>query len=165
MKANIICLICCAASLHAKLTLAPPFADGAVLQRDKPVPVWGTAEPGERISVAFAGQTVGATADAKGRWKVSLAALKASSDSRDLVVKGNETVTVRDVLVGEVWLASGQSNMELDLNHSKDGWEVAKTANQPLLRQFSIAHQSNGMPKKRWREISQSPLSPPTQLS
>ncbi len=146
MKANFICLLCCAASLHAKPMLAPPFADGAVLQREKPVPVWGTADPGERISVAFAGQEVGATADAKGRWKVSLAALKASSESRDLVVKGNETVTVRDVLVGEVWLASGQSNMELDLNHSKDGWEIAKTANQPLLRQFSVAHQSSFSP-------------------
>ena len=98
-----------------KLLPASPFGDGMVLQRDRPVPVWGTAAPGEKVSVEFAGQTLCTMADANGRWRTDLAPLTASKEPRDLVIAGQhgETVTVRDVLVGEVWLASGQSNMAL----------------------------------------------------
>ncbi|MEO8613736.1 MAG: sialate O-acetylesterase [Luteolibacter sp.] len=130
-----------AASLHAKVTLAPLFADGAVLQREKPVPIWGTSDPGERISVAFAGQILQTTADADGHWRVNLAALATTVTGRDLVVKGADTVTLHDVLVGEVWIASGQSNMEFSLSRTD-----VSTANYPLLRQFKVAHQSSYTP-------------------
>ena len=101
-----------AAAGRAEVSLAPLFTDHAVLQRDKPVPVWGWAAPGERVSVAFAGQTCGAVADAAGRWVAMLDALAANPAGADLLVSGTNQVVVRDVVVGEVWLCSGQSNME-----------------------------------------------------
>ena len=112
--AGLVVMLVFAAS--ARLTEAAPrlaaaFSDHAVLQRDMPLPVWGWADAGEQVTVAFAGQRQMATADATGRWQVSLEPLVASSEPRDMIVLGNGTVTIHDVLVGEVWLASGQSNM------------------------------------------------------
>lgn len=99
--------------LLASLALATPFKDGAVLQCGRSVPVWGMAVPGERVTVAFAGQAQSAVADAKGAWRTDLKPLTASREPRELKVVGarSGTATVRDVLVGEVWFASGQSNM------------------------------------------------------
>ncbi|WP_415663404.1 sialate O-acetylesterase, partial [Rariglobus hedericola] len=126
------------APLHAAVSLAPLFADGAVLQREKPVPVWGTASAGEKISVNFAGQTLTTTADSKGYWRVNLAALPASSSPRDLIVNATNTVTVRDIVVGEVWLASGQSNMEWPLAYCIDAKKEIAAANFPFVRQFKV---------------------------
>ena len=92
----------------ALVKLAAPFTDGAVLQREAKVPVWGTAAPGEAVAVTFAGQTKATTAAADGRWRVDLDPMPASCEGRVLAANG---VAVRDVLVGEVWLCSGQSNM------------------------------------------------------
>jgi len=89
------------------------FGDHMVLQREMDVPVWGTARAGDRITVSFASQTVSATADADGRWVVRLKPMKASAESRTLTVSGSSKVEFQDVLVGDVWLCSGQSNMEL----------------------------------------------------
>lgn len=86
------------------------FGDGMVLQREMPVPVWGTAEPGERVTVAFRGQEKSATAGAEGKWTVKLGPLELG-DPAELTVAGANTVTFKDVLVGEVWVGSGQSNM------------------------------------------------------
>jgi len=96
------------------LELASPFVDGAVLQRDMKVPVWGWAAPGSQITVAFAGQSKTATADKMGKWMVKLDPLKASLDERELAVTSSTgpSLTCKGVLVGEVWFASGQSNME-----------------------------------------------------
>lgn len=96
----------------AGVRLASPFADGMVLQRDASVPVWGVADPGERVTVEFAGQAVRATAGADGRWIVRLAPMAASREGRVLRANG---ATVSDVLVGEVWFCCGQSNAELPL--------------------------------------------------
>lgn len=96
----------------AGVRLASPFADGMVLQRDASVPVWGVADPGERVTVEFAGQRVAATAGADGRWIVRLAPMAASREGRVLRANG---ATVSDVLVGEVWFCCGQSNMEVPL--------------------------------------------------
>ena len=102
--------------VEAKVELAPVFSDNAVLQRDMAVPVWGKADPGETVTVKFAGQSVQATADADGKWMVKLEPLAASSENRTMEVSGKDnTVQVNNVLVGEVWLCSGQSNMELPL--------------------------------------------------
>lgn len=97
----------------AAIQLAPLFQDGAVLQRERPIPVWGHATPGSKVSVSFAGQSENATADAKGRWQVQLKALPASAEGRAMTVTeaGTAPVEVEDILVGEVWLCSGQSNM------------------------------------------------------
>jgi len=99
----------------AELKLPSVFSDHAVLQRDMPVPVWGTAGAGDEISVEFAGQKKMAKADASGKWGVKLDAMPASAQPRELKVTGSTTpsgaITLKDVLVGEVWVGSGQSNM------------------------------------------------------
>ena len=100
-------------SAFGELKLATPFTDGVILQRQMNVPVWGTADAGATVAVSFAGQTVSAVADASGAWKAVLAPLAASKEPWVMSVSaGDEKVSVGDVLVGEVWLASGQSNME-----------------------------------------------------
>ena len=101
-----------ASSANAEVKLGLPFSDHMVLQRDKPVAVWGTAEPNECVAVTFAGQTVKTKADAKGDWRVNLKPMPASKESRVLTANG---VRVEDVLVGEVWFAGGQSNMGVPL--------------------------------------------------
>ncbi len=98
---------------------ADVLGDHMVLQRNKPAPVWGTAEAGEKITVSFADQTKTAIADKSGQWMVRLDPLAASTTPRELTIKGaSETVTIKDVLVGDVWIAGGQSNMGRDVNRS-----------------------------------------------
>ncbi len=96
------------------LELASPFLDHAVLQRDMPVPVWGWARPGVTVTVTFAGQEKTAKADAQGEWKLQLDPLTASFEGRELSVKASdgESLNLKDILVGEVWFSSGQSNMD-----------------------------------------------------
>ncbi|MHC4398560.1 MAG: hypothetical protein ACYTG0_02660 [Planctomycetota bacterium] len=103
-----------AEQVNPTLELASPFVDNAILQRQMPVPVWGWSRPGSKVAVVFAGQTKSATADKGGKWMVRLDPLEASSDERELTVTASsgETLTCKGVLVGEVWFASGQSNME-----------------------------------------------------
>lgn len=123
----------------AELKLAAVFSDHMVLQREKPVPVWGWADPGEQITVAFAGQTQTATADAKGQWKVKLEAMPANADPETLLVKSdkpNRSQKVSDVLVGEVWLGSGQSNMAMTVNRARDFEAERAAADFPLIRMF-----------------------------
>jgi sialate O-acetylesterase len=123
--------------VRAEVKLNPLFSDHMVLQREIPVPVWGTAAPGEKVSVSFAGQNVEATADADGRWKAELKALPASAESRDLVVSGSNTLTVKDVVVGDVWLAGGQSNMASPMG-SGSAASALPDANDPLVRFFNV---------------------------
>src|SRR5215470_12154470 len=103
------------------LTASPAWADvqlpsvlgsHMVLQRDKPLPVWGWADPGEEVKVEFAGKEAVTKADAKGNWRVTLPAQKANATGQRLTVTGKNKVELEDVLVGEVWVGSGQSNME-----------------------------------------------------
>ncbi len=90
---------------------ADVFGDHMVLQRDKPAPVWGTAEPGETVTVSFAGQKKTATAGTDGKWQVVLDPLEVNAKPQTLTVAGKRTETIEDVLVGDVWIFSGQSNM------------------------------------------------------
>jgi len=87
------------------------FTDHMVLQREMPVPVWGKAKAGEKITVTFDGQTKTTTTASNGKWMLKLDPLKASPKGRELVIKGSKSITIKDVLVGEVWLCAGQSNM------------------------------------------------------
>lgn len=129
-----------------------PFCDNMVLQRGCPVPVWGAADPGERVTVSFAGQTRVATADAKGRWRVDLAPLEASKVPREMVIGPQ---TIRNVLVGEVWLAAGQSNMELPLwsemprYRDAKGAMVAQMTHLPNVRVGNIPITWKGSPEPR----------------
>ena len=131
----------------SSVRLAGPFTDGAVLQRGMKVPVWGWADPGEDVSVSIAGQTKSAKADEKGAWRVDLDPLEASCEGRDLTVTGsnrtieqsNNPTVLHDLLVGEVWFVSGQSNTELPLcggPHFSDrnGHLMAQKTHLPLVR-------------------------------
>jgi sialate O-acetylesterase len=132
------------AAADADVTLAPIFGDHAVLQRDKPVPVWGTSAAADSVAVTFHGQTAKATAGADGRWKLSLGPFAASAEPADLVVAGRSTVTLHDVVVGDVWLCSGQSNMEFTVDDGGDTYRVDRAnaevaaANFPMIRQLKV---------------------------
>ena len=121
----------------AEVELNPLFTDHMVLQRDLPVPVWGTAASGEELTVEFAGQSVKATADEQGAWKAELAPLAASAEPRDLVVTGSNAISLQDVVVGDVWLASGQSNMDAPMDSGNAKQELP-SADDPLLRFFVV---------------------------
>ena len=136
----------------AALELAPPFTDHAVLQRDVAVPVWGwDDQPGADITVSFAGQTKRTRVNTSGTWRADLDPLPANATGTDLVVtRGNTSITLRDVVVGEVWLASGQSNMEWGLGSSPNLFDVekAKPAN-PLIRHLRVEHSGADLPTGR----------------
>lgn len=132
-----VALITCAPHLQANVVPNRLFSDNAVLQRDKNVPVWGTADDGEKITVEFAGQKVETVAQG-GRWKVVLDPMPASAEGRTMTIRGKNTLTVKNVLVGEVWLCSGQSNMEASMNwlykFSPEKAAILAAANDPLIR-------------------------------
>ncbi|MBM3871496.1 MAG: sialate O-acetylesterase [Verrucomicrobia bacterium] len=123
---------------RADVKLPAIFGDHMVLQRDTAVPVWGTATPGEEITVSIAGQTVSAKAGADGKWSVKLAKLSAAGPHA-LTVKGKNTLTFTDVLVGEVWLGSGQSNMAMTVDRAKDFAVEQVAAKFPQIRMFTEA--------------------------
>jgi len=134
------------ATAVADVTLAPPFADHAVLQRDKEVPVWGTADPAEKIKVTFKGKTLETTADAGGKWLVKLAPLAASGEPAELVVAGKNTLTIRDVVVGDVWFCSGQSNMAFPVSQGRDAAAETAAGNFPLVREFKVGSKVSDVP-------------------
>ena len=148
----------CAA--EAKVTTATPFADNMVLQRERPVPVWGTADPGEAVTVQFAGQTKTATADANGAWKVMLDAMPASKENRTLTVKGaSNAEDIKNVLVGEVWFASGQSNTECPIwgpsprYRDGQGAVMTATARRPFIRYVKNARTTAREPRLGWKAV------------
>ena len=143
--------------LALALALAPPtfadvrlpkiFGDHMVLQRDSPLPVWGWAEPGEQVSVEFLGQVTSTSANAQGEWKVELPPAKAGGP-HTLTVTGTNSVELQDVLVGEVWLCSGQSNMEMGVGLCLNPEAEIAAANHPQLRLFQIPKKLNAEPQK-----------------
>lgn len=121
-------LACSAESVRADVKLPPFFSDHMVLQRDGRAPIWGTAAPGEAVSVKFRDQEQKAVADDKGAWRVELTNLKAGGPD-ELTIAGKNTLTLKDVLVGEVWVGSGQSNMAGNVGgYSKDDPVLAELA-------------------------------------
>lgn len=135
---SLAAVMACATGALADITLAPLFRDGAVLQRDQPLTVWGRAAAAEKVEVKFRRQAVSVITGADGRWRVTLAAEKASTVGSELTATGANTVVVRDVLVGDVWLCSGQSNMAFLVRNAKDAEREIATADFPLIRQFKV---------------------------
>ncbi len=123
------------------------FGEHMVLQRDRPVPVYGTADPGEKVTVAFGGQRQTATADARGNWRVNLAPLPANATGQRLEIAGADAIAFDDVLVGDVWLCSGQSNMDMRLGGCKRPEDVAGAA-YPGMRHFAVSGNSSDVPAK-----------------
>lgn len=124
------------ATLHAEIKPNPLFSDGAILQRGQKIPVWGTARDGEKVTVEFQGQKASATA-AGGTWSVQLDPLTAGGPFT-MTLTGDNTVTIKDLLVGEVWIASGQSNMNLTLTQTPYLPEEAPKAKYPQIRTFKV---------------------------
>ena len=132
---------------QAEVRLASLFTDNLVLQRDQPAPVWGTAAPGESVSVAFAGQRKTATADANGRWLVTLEPLAANAAPAELSVQGGNAIVLKNVLVGEVWLCSGQSNMEMGIGNAANASQEIAGANQSGIRLFLVPNSFAPVPR------------------
>ena len=166
-KVVLIGAVACALPLFAKVELATPFSDGVVLQRGMEVPVWGKAEPGRRVTVEFAGAAVSAVARPDGCWKVKLPRMEAARESRVLTVTesapgwlwdtARETVEVKDVLVGEVWLCSGQSNAECPIwggnPRYRDGWGAMTLAsvNKPFVHFVKMPRVASPAPRHGYR--------------
>lgn len=122
----------------AEVSLPPIFSDHMVLQRGENIPVWGRAEAGEKVVVTLAGQTTEATTDASSHWRVALNLQDSGPGPFEMEIQGTNTITLSDVVVGEVWLAAGQSNMAYGLEKSAEaGTEIPASAD-PLLREFKV---------------------------
>jgi len=146
-----LCLLAASClSVMADVTLPAIFSDSMVLQRDKEVSVWGNANPGESVTVSIKNDSSKTTADADGKWLVKLKPM-AAGGSYTLKVQGDNTVSFTDVLVGEVWLCSGQSNMQMPLAGWKDqpvegSEEAIAAANYPNLRLFTVKRTMAAVP-------------------
>jgi sialate O-acetylesterase len=131
-------------ALPAAVKMPAIFGDHMVLQQDVKIPVWGWADPDESVAVTLGDDTAHATADNSGQWRVNLDPVKAGTAPTTLTVKGKNSLTFTDVLIGDVWICSGQSNMEFNLSgsHGYDGASNAATAlpaaNDPQLRFFLV---------------------------
>jgi len=150
MTRVLIILIIGSGVTNAGIVPAGLFSDNAVVQADREVPVWGWDNPGQEVTVTLGTAKVTGKADGDGRWQVTLPATKASGTAMDMTMAGSSTVTAKNVLVGEVWVDSGQSNMEFPLR-----WGLTKVpefdkavadANYPNFRTFKIEQRMAGEP-------------------
>ena len=134
----------------ADVAVANIFRTNMVLQREAVHPVWGTADPGEEVTVTFAGQTLTAKADDKGKWEVRLAPLDIQKTGSALVIKGKNTITFRNVVVGDVWLCSGQSNMDMTFNWGQGvigrDETLKDSVNYPLIRRVKVQTLASDVP-------------------
>lgn len=142
----------------ANVLLPDVINSGMVLQREQTVPVWGTAEPGESVTVRFGNQTRTAAADAQGKWIVRLNPMRVGSTPLTMVIEGKNRIELKNILVGEVWLVAGQSNMQRLLSETANGAEAMAAANHPLIRLFNVSRQvafkHAAPPLAVWRECT-----------
>lgn len=135
----LVCALLPSLPVSAELTVSKLFGDGMVLQRDKPVKVWGWADKGETVTVGFAGQSVEAKTDAAGKWVVTFEPMEASFESRNLVIADKkETLALKDILVGEVWVCGGQSNMAWSVGGSLNPDVEIASADTPAVRYLRL---------------------------
>lgn len=138
--------ICSQLMLMGQVKLPLLFSDNMVLQRNKTIPVWGWASANELVTVHFNQQTKKVVADKTGNWKVDLEPEKAGGPF-ELTITGKNTISIKEVLVGEVWICSGQSNMEFQMYKNRDAEKEMKDANYPMIRHFGVAQDLSGQPK------------------
>lgn len=141
----------------ADVKLPAVISDNMVLQRHISVPIWGTADPNERITVALDKQKVSVTADSEGKWSVKIRALKAGGPY-ELIITGKNKIVLKNVLVGEVWICSGQSNMQWDVRNSLNADKEIAEAKYPMIRFFTVKRVVSDKPLKdtegKWSECS-----------
>jgi sialate O-acetylesterase len=125
--------------IRADVTLPKVIGDHMVLERDRPLPIWGWADPGEEVTVKLDGAAAAAKADARGGWKVVLPPVSADGKTHRLTVRGKNKIELDDILIGDVWLGSGQSNMDFPLGGSRNGKEAIAAANYPQIRLLHVA--------------------------
>ncbi|WP_102795637.1 sialate O-acetylesterase [Bowmanella denitrificans] len=157
----IVALVCCSKDAVAQLRLPALLSDGAVLQRDKSLQIWGWASPEERISLIFEHLHLTATADSQGRWQIQLPAQQAGGPYTFKFVGQSQQIQLNDLYFGDVWLASGQSNMELPVRRVLEKYpQMANRKNFPLIRQFLVPraydfqHPHDDYPQVAWRTAS-----------
>jgi sialate O-acetylesterase len=150
MKTKIVVIMFCEMLMcgvaQADVAVPTMFSDHAVLQRDMPVPIWGTAAPGEQVTVDFGIQTKITNASASGDWMVFLDPMPASSSPSYMVIRGDNEITIAGVQVGEVWVGSGQSNMQRPLSDDCDATDAIADAGNYNMRFF----QCNCKWRQRW---------------
>ncbi|NOS69678.1 MAG: DUF1080 domain-containing protein [Verrucomicrobia bacterium] len=146
---SVIVSLLCAFTLSSLADVKLPAVIGShmVLQRAQPCPIWGWADPGEQVTVEFGSQKISVQAGADGTWRVNLRAMKANSKPQIMTVTGKNKIVVEDVLVGEVWLCSGQSNMEWTVGSSDNAKEELAAANHPRIRHIKIPHRPSDKPE------------------
>jgi len=143
---SFVLLVVVATAARADVRLPRVFGDHMVIQRDAAVAVWGWADAGEEVTVSIAGKSASGKAGADGKWMVRLERLDAGGP-HVLAVKGRNTVELKDVLVGEVWLCSGQSNMAMTVARSNNPSQEAAAANHPNIRMFTVGRTPNRAPQ------------------
>lgn len=153
MKFSSRCLLLAAAALfgvtvsaQANVRLPAIISDNMVLQSDQALPIWGWAEAGEEVTVSLGGAKEKAKADDKGKWSVKLAPQKASATPVEMTVAGKNSITVKNILVGEVWGGSGQSNMQWSVQISSDAQKEIAAADYPQIRLFIVPNRLSALP-------------------
>jgi len=145
-------LLVCASALvgaipaTADVRLPKIFTDNMMLQRDQPVRVWGWADAGEAVSLALAGKNAATKADAKGQWSLELPPIK-TGENLTLTVKGKNSLSLTNVVVGDIWVCSGQSNMEMRLGQCLGAADDIKAADLPKIRRIKFNHVQSGQPE------------------
>lgn len=134
------------AGAFADVKLPALFSDNMMLQAEKPVAIWGAADPGEKVSVSFAGQSAAAVADAQGNWKLQLKPLAAGT-AGEMTVVGKNQIRIGNVLTGSVWICSGQSNMEMGIKGARNRDEEIANANYPKIRLFLVSKSARFQPQ------------------
>ena len=135
---GLLALLATGGAAFADVKLPRIFGDHMVLQREHGIPVWGWADPGEKVTVSTGTQRVSATAGTDGKWKVRLGNLLPASAPIELTVAGKNTITLKDVLVGDVWVCSGQSNMDFSIAADAAAKEEIPKADFPKIRLFVV---------------------------
>ena len=135
-------------SALADVTLPKVLSDHMVLQRDRPLPIWGWADPGEEVTVKLDDATATTKADAQGDWKLVLPAVKADGKARTMTVSGKNKIELDDILIGDVWIGSGQSNMDFPVFGAVGGRDVAAAANCPQIRLLHVERVQTSEPAK-----------------
>ena len=144
---------------HADVILNAVFTDHMILQRDMPVPVYGTAEPGEKVTVAFSGKEKSVVADKDGNWSVKLDAMKVSTAPAVMTVSGKNKLTLNDILMGDIWICSGQSNMEWVLGACNRPDDLAQ-ANVPMIRLYQMRGTAAPTPRTEFNCLPWTPCTP-----
>ena len=169
-----ILLLAISTGCHAVIRVAEVFTSHMVLQQQKPVTVWGTADSGEQVRVTFGGQKAATLADANGQWRVTLKAMKATAQPQAMTISGRRNKQkLTDILIGEVWLASGQSNMEYSMNAHPNYKKPQKGDPDRLLHEWETADNKNirllyverklntdTLPTVGWQHVGQESLKP-----